>query len=161
MNANKLFLILGSFIIGVIAGLRSLTAPAVVSWGAHLGWIDLRGSHLAFLGSRTAVVVLSLAALAELVADKLPFTPNRTSLMPLAFRIVSGAVCGAAVCISAQHFVIFGALLGAVGAIAGAFSGYRIRHRLVTNRGLPDFAVAVAEDAIAVGGAFLLISHLY
>ena len=138
-----------------------MTAPAVVSWAARLGWIDLRGSHLAFLGSTMAVIVLSVLALGELVADKLPLTPNRTALLPLSFRAISGAVCGAAVCISAQHFVILGSLLGALGAIAGAFSGYRIRHRLVKDRGLPDFAVAVLEDVIAVGGAFLLISHLY
>jgi uncharacterized membrane protein len=54
-----------------------------------------------------------------------------------------------------------GTVLGALGAIAGSFSGYRIRHKLVKDRGLPDFAVAVMEDAIAVGGGFLLISHLY
>src|SRR5436305_14503501 len=103
MNANKVFLLLGSFMIGVIAGLRSMTAPAVVSWGARLGWIDLRGSHLAFLGSTTAVIVLSVLALGELVADKLPFTPSRTALLPLSFRVLSGAGCGAAVCISAEH----------------------------------------------------------
>jgi uncharacterized membrane protein len=158
---NKLFLFVGAFIIGVIAGLRSMTAPAVVSWGARLGWIDLRGSHLAFLGSTTAVIVLSVLALGELVADKLPFTPSRTALLPLSFRVLSGAVCGAAVCISAEHFIVLGTVLGALGAIAGSFSGYRIRHKLVKDRGLPDFAVAVMEDAIAVGGGFLLISHLY
>lgn len=161
MNANKLFLLLGSFIIGVITGLRSLTGPAAVSWAAHLGWIDLRQSYLSFLGTKAAVILLSLAALGELVADKLPSTPSRTAAMPLIFRIISGGVCGAAACISAQHFVIAGAFLGAAGAIAGAFSGYRIRHSLVKERGLPDFGVAVAEDAIAVGGAFLLMSHLY
>jgi uncharacterized membrane protein len=161
MNANKIFLFFGAFVIGIIAGLRSLTAPAAVSWAAHLGWIDLRGSRLAFLGSTVAVIVLSVLALGELVTDKLAFTPNRTSLLPLSFRVVSGAVCGAAVCISAQHFVVLGSVLGAVGAIVGAFSGYRIRHNLVKKGSLPDIAVAVMEDAVAVGGAFLLVSHLY
>ena len=161
MNANKLFLFLGSFIIGVVAGLRSMTSLAAVSWGARLGWIDLRASHLAFLGSTAAVVVISALALGELVVDKLPYTPKRTAFMPLSFRVLSGAVCGAAVCISAQHFVILGSVLGALGALAGSFSGYRLRHNLVTNGTLPDIAVAVIEDAIAVAGAFLLISHLY
>ena len=44
MNLNRAVLYLGCFSIGVIAGLRSLTAPALVSWAAHLGWLDLRGS---------------------------------------------------------------------------------------------------------------------
>jgi uncharacterized membrane protein len=161
MNANKLFLFLGSFVIGVIAGLRSMTSLAAVSWGARLGWIDLRASHLAFFGSTTAVVVISAAALGELVVDKLPFTPRRTALVPLLFRVLSGAVCGAAVCISAQHFVVLGSVLGGLGAIAGSFSGYRIRHNVVRKGTLPDIAVALIEDAIAVGGAFVLISHLY
>ena len=39
--------------IGIVAGLRSLTAPAVVAWGAHLGWLNLHGSPLAFIGSTT------------------------------------------------------------------------------------------------------------
>jgi uncharacterized membrane protein len=37
--------------IGVIAGLRSMTAPAAVSWATHLGWLTLPNSHLALLGA--------------------------------------------------------------------------------------------------------------
>ena len=33
--------------IGIVAGLRSLTAPAMVTWAARLGWINLTGSPLA------------------------------------------------------------------------------------------------------------------
>ena len=69
--------------IGIVAGLRSLTAPAVVAWGAHLGWLNLHGSPLAFMGSTTAVAVFSLLAIGELIADKLPMTPKRTAPAPL------------------------------------------------------------------------------
>ena len=65
--------------IGFVAGLRSLTAPAAVSWAVHLGWLNLQGSPLAFMGSTAAVAIFTFLALAELVADKLPMTPNRTS----------------------------------------------------------------------------------
>ena len=65
--------------IGIVAGLRSLTAPAVLAWGAHLGWLNLHGSPLAFMGSITAVAVFSLLAIGELIADKLPMTPKRTA----------------------------------------------------------------------------------
>ena len=58
--------------IGIVAGLRSLTAPAVVAWAAHLGWLNVHGSPLAFIGSTTAVAILSLLAIGELVVDKLP-----------------------------------------------------------------------------------------
>jgi uncharacterized membrane protein len=161
MNVNKAVLYIGCFTIGIIAGLRSLTAPAVVSWAARLGWLDVSGSWMSFLGSRTATTVLSLLALAELVADKLPKTPNRTSLGPLAFRVITGGFSSIAICTSAHQSLLIGTILGVLGTIAGAFAGYEIRHRLVEAFGLPDFGVAVAEDIVAIGGGFLIVSQMF
>src|SRR6201987_4030051 len=152
MKANRAVLFVGCFSIGVIAGLRSLTAPAVVSWAVRLGWLDLSGSWLSFLGSRTAIIILSPLALAELVADKLPKTPNRTDLGPLVFRAITGGFSSIAICTSAHQSLVIGTILGVFGSTAGAFAGYEIRHRLVEAFGLPDFGVAVAEDLVAVGG---------
>jgi uncharacterized membrane protein len=160
MNVNNAYLLLGCFIIGIIAGLRSLTAPALVSWAAHIGWLDLSGSHLHFLGSTAAAIVLSLLALGELVMDKLPKTPNRTSSGPLVFRVITGGFSGAVICVSAHQSLVIGVILGSLGGIVGAFAGYGIRRRLVKNSGHPDFAVAIAEDIIAIAGGFLLVSHL-
>src|SRR3954469_9731967 len=99
MNQNGvLALALG---IGFVAGLRSLTAPAAVSWAAHLGWLDLGGSPLAFMGSPAAVGIFSVLALAEFFGDVLPKTPSRTSPGPLIARVVTGGLCGACVCASA------------------------------------------------------------
>jgi uncharacterized membrane protein len=81
-----------------VAGLRSLTAPAVVAWGAHLGWLNLHGSPLAFMGSTAAVTIFSLLALGELIADKLPMIPKRTAPGPLLARVVTGGLCGACLC---------------------------------------------------------------
>lgn len=66
-----------------------------------------------------------------------------------------------AICASAHQLLVIGALVGVLGAIAGAFAGYEIRHRLVEAFGLPDFGVAVAEDLVAVGGAFLIASTMF
>ncbi len=88
MNSGLTLLL--AFSIGIVAGLRSMTAPAVVAWAAHLGWINLSGSHLAFMGSTWAVAILTLGALFEFVADQLPATPARTAAVPLAARIVMG-----------------------------------------------------------------------
>ena len=85
-----------AFGIGIVAGLRSLTAPAVVAWGAHLGWLNLHGSPLAFMGSTTAVAIFSLLAIGELVVDKLPTTPKRTAPVGLIARIITAA-CAARV----------------------------------------------------------------
>jgi uncharacterized membrane protein len=97
--------------IGLVAGLRSLTAPAAVSWAAHFGWLNLHGSPLAFMGSTVAVAILSLLAIGELIADKLPKTPSRTSLVPLLARILMGGLCGASLCASANQSLLIGGLL--------------------------------------------------
>jgi uncharacterized membrane protein len=161
MNVNRAVLFLGCFSIGIIAGLRSLTAPALVSWAAHLGWLNLSGSWLSFLGSRTAIIVLSLLALGELVSDKLPKTPKRTNLGPLVFRAITGAFSSLTLCASAHQSLLVGTILGVLGAIAGAFAGYEIRHRLVEAFGLPDFGVAAAEDLVAIVGGLLIVSQMF
>src|ERR1700675_4372322 len=116
-----------AFGIGVVAGLRSMTAPAVTAWAVHLGWLDLEGSPLAFMGSPWAVGVLTLGALGELVADKLPMTPSRTKPGPLAARIVMGGLSGACVTAAGGSSPWVGAVLGAIGGIVGTFAGYRAR----------------------------------
>jgi uncharacterized membrane protein len=161
MNLNRAVLYLGCFSIGIIAGLRSLTAPALVSWAAHLGWLDLSGSWLSFLGSRAAAIILSLLALGELVADKLPKTPKRTNLGPLVFRMITGGFSSMALCASAHQPPVIGTMLGVLGSIAGAFAGYEIRHRLVEAFEVPDFGVAAAEDIVAIGGGLLIVSQMF
>jgi uncharacterized membrane protein len=145
--------------IGVVAGLRSLTAPAVVSWAVHLGWLNLHGLPLAFMGSTWAVAILSLLAIGELVADKLPKTPNRTALAPLSARILTGGLCGVCLCVSANQSLLIGALLGALGAAIGTFGGYEIRRRLVRKLNIQDVVVALLEDVVAIALACFLVSR--
>ena len=148
-----------AFLIGVVAGLRSLTAPAAVAWAAHRNWIDLHRSPLSFMGSTAAVVVFALGAVVELFADKLPSTPSRLKPPGLIARIVLGGLSGAAVAASTSHSMAFGAILGAAGGIAGAFAGYELRTRLVRALGVPDFIMACLEDAVAIGGGLLIVSR--
>ena len=148
-----------AFLIGVDCGLRSLTGPAVVAWAAHRDWIHLTGTPLQFMGSSPAVVLFSLFAVVEIVADKLPSAPSRTKPAGLIARIVLGALCGASIAVSGAQSIAFGALLGAAGGIAGALGGYEARTRLVNALKVPDFAVAILEDALAIGGGFFLVSR--
>ncbi len=148
-----------AFSIGVVAGLRSFTAPTVVAWAAHLGWINLHGSPLAFMGSAWAVGIFSILALVELVADKLPKTPSRTAPVGLCARLVTGAVSGACLAVAGGATVWLGALAGALGGIAGAFGGYQARVGLVRALRVPDFAVAIPEDVIAIGLGLFLASR--
>jgi uncharacterized membrane protein len=151
-------ILLYAFLLGCICGLRSMTAPAVVAWGAHLGWLHLEGSLLAFFANKISLVIFSLFALGELIADKLPFIPARTQAGSLGVRILFGAMSGAALCFSAAASPILGAILGGLGGIAGAFAGYAYRRRFSLT--VPDVLLALIEDLVAVGGGFLLVSRL-
>ena len=142
-----------------MAGLRSLTAPAIVAWAAHLNWLNLHGSPLAFVGSTAAVAIFSVLAIGELVGDKLPTIPKRTAFAPLTARIMTGALCGACLCASKGQSVVVGTLLGGIGGFIGALIGYDVRRRLVNNLHIKDFAVAVCEDGVTVGLASFLVSR--
>jgi uncharacterized membrane protein len=147
-----------AFALGVVAGLRSMTAPAVLAWAAHFGWLQLDGTLLGFLASPAARYVLLAAALGELVVDKLPFTPSRTNPGSFGWRILMGGVAGAALAAGVGQPIALGAVAGCLGAVAGTLGGYRARTGLVQALQVPDYAVALAEDVVAVGGGFLLVA---
>jgi uncharacterized membrane protein len=157
MNSSVALLL--AFAVGVIAGLRAMTAPAVTAWAAHLGRLNLRGSSLAFMGSVWAVAIFTLAALGELVADQLPTTPARTKPGPLGARIVMGGLCGACVLVAAGKAAWLGAALGAIGGVVGAFAGYHARVGLVRALRVPDVVIAIVEDVVAIGIGLLIVSR--
>ena len=148
-----------AFGIGFVAGLRSLTAPAAVSWAAHLGWLDLQDSRLGFIGSTLAVVVLSLAALFEYVADLLPTTPRRTMPGPLIGRMVLGGFSGACLTVSAGQSWLYGAVAGAIGGLVGACAGSEARRRLVSGLKVKDRFIAIPEDLVAIVLAYLIVTR--
>jgi len=150
--------LLFAFLIGFFAGLRSLTAPAATAWAAHLGWLRL-DRPLSLIGSFPSAVIFTLLAIAELVADKLPKTPNRTSPPGLIARIATGALSGACVAASGGQEALLGAVVGAFGGIAGCFGGYQARTRLVRASGAPDIYVALLEDLVAVAGSLWVVSR--
>lgn len=147
-----------AFLIGVIAGLRALTAPTLVSWAAGLGWINLEGTPFHFLALPITRYILSAAALGEIVNDKLPNTPSRKIPPQFITRIVMGGFAGAALGASRGSLVL-GLLAGAVGAVAGTLGGAEVRSRLVKAIGGNDLPIALLEDVIAVVGAYLIVSH--
>ncbi len=136
-----------------------MTAPAVVAWAANRHWLNLHSSPLAFMGSTAAIAVFTVLALGELVVDKFPSTPNRTKLLGLIGRSVLGGLSGAAAAASGAQSIALGAALGVAGAIAGTFIGYEVRKRIVRALKVPDFVIALFEDAIAIGGGLLIVSR--
>ena len=141
--------------IGFVSGLRTFTAPAMISWAARLGLLHLQQSPFAFMGSTVAVVILTLLAAGEYVGDLLPKTPKRTAPGPLIARIVSGGLSGACLCAAHQQSILTGVLLGGVGAVIGAFTGYEVRKRLVAALKVRDAMIAIPEDLVAISLAYL------
>ena len=153
-------ILLFCFLLGGVAGLRSLTAPAAVCWGAHFGWLHFAGTKLAFIDHTATLIVFTLLALVELITDKLPKTPARTAPLGLSARLLMGGFCGSALAVSAGGSPVIAAVAGIMGAVAGTFGGYNVRHALVTRTHLPDLAVALVEDVIAIADGLLVVSHL-
>ena len=75
---------------------------------------------------------------------------------PLASRVVSGAICGATIHGTVKQPLAEGGALGGLGALAGGIAGHHLRETL--NRGIPDFAVAFLEDALALGGGAVIVA---
>jgi uncharacterized membrane protein len=153
---TRMSLYLFALLIGVVAGLRAMTAPAAVAWGAHLGLIPLQGSSLAWLGGPVATWTFTALAALELVADQLPKTPSRKVPMQFGTRIVSGAFCGAAIGMVRGAWV-GGAAAGAIGAVIGTLAGAEARGGLAKAFG-KDLPAGLLEDVVAVGGAFLIVT---
>jgi uncharacterized membrane protein len=153
-------LLIFCLLLGCLTGLRSLTPAAVVCWAAHLGWLNLASTKLAFMDRPVALILFTLLAVAELIADKLPKTPARTAPPGLIARVVLGCLCGVALAASVHGKLLVPAIVAVVGALIGTFVGYKARRALVFRAHVPDFAVAIAEDVIAVAGSLLIVSHL-
>jgi uncharacterized membrane protein len=144
-----------SVLIGVVAGLRTMTAPAAVSWAARLGWLRLDGTWLAVLGGPAAPWILTVLALGEFVTDQLPTTPSRTVPVQVGARLLSGGVSGAALAAPTGQWML-GLAAGAVGAVIGTLGGRAARGALASAFG-SDRPAAILEDAVAVGLAYLVV----
>ena len=144
-----------AFGLGVVAGSRSLLAPAAVSWGISRGWLVVPEARLKLLAHPLAPKILTALALGELVGDKLPKTPSRTNPGPFAARVMSGALCGAAVG-SAGGSLRMGMVAGAAGGAVGTLALRSLRGLLAGAFGR-DLPAALLEDATAIGGGLLLV----
>src|SRR5262249_33674349 len=91
-NLYSPMLLLQIFVLGMAAGLRSLTPPAITAWASQHRHA-LAQSWLGFMTLPVTAYILTALALVELVTDKLPFTPSRLKPGPFSGRMLSGALC--------------------------------------------------------------------
>jgi uncharacterized membrane protein len=159
MNAGVSTTLVIALLMGIVAGLRTLTAPAAVSWAARLGRLNVAPTGFAFLGYALTPWILTVLAAVELITDQLPTTPSRTVPVQFGARILTGGSSGAAVG-AARGALAAGLVAGVVGAVIGTFGGRAFRRRLAADFG-NDHPAAFVEDAIAIGGAFLIMGVIW
>ncbi len=140
MNVTALGLAL---MMGIVAGSRSMMAPAAVAWAAFLGRLDAGGGWLLVFGHPWARWIWTALSLGELVTDQLPFTPSRTVPFQFGGRIFSGGLCGAAI------GGLPGVVAGMAGAVIGTLGGRALRAKMAAAFG-NDHPAAFVEDALAI-----------
>ena len=152
---SQVLVLVFALLIGVIAGLRAMTAPAAVAWGAFLGWIDVDGKWSEWVAHPITVTVLTILLVGELITDQLPKTSSRKVPAQFIARLVSGGFAGAVIG-SASFHTFIGTGAGMIGAVLGTLAGAALRSRVAAARGGNDRPGAFGEDALAVVGGFLV-----
>jgi uncharacterized membrane protein len=147
-----------ALVIGIVAGLRAMTAPTAIAWAAILGKLPLDESWLAFLGWPYTGWILAVLAVGELITDQLPSTPSRKVPVQFGTRLLTGGASGAAIGV-ALGSPLPGLALGVGGAVIGTLGGAAVRGRLAGAFG-SDRPAALIEDAVAIGGAVLVSAAL-
>ncbi len=137
-------------LLGMVTGLRTMLPMAVLCWFAYLHHLPVRGTWAFWTAHPVSVIVFTLLAAGELVGDKLPKTPDRTSPGPLMARLIFAGLVGAIVAAGLRGSGTEGVILAVIGAAMGAFGGYLVRRELVELLECKDWYVAVAEDALAL-----------
>lgn len=147
-----------ALLIGVVAGLRAMTAPAAVSIGVALGWLPVSGTWAAFLAYRFTPYIFGALALVEFVTDQLPSTPSRKVPQQFGARLLMGALTGAAIGTPYGGWIVC-LIAGVVGAAIGTYGGAAVRAKLAAGFG-KDLPAALIEDAVAIIGAYLIVASL-
>jgi uncharacterized membrane protein len=146
-------------VVGATAGLRSFSAPTVISYLSRQGLLPA-GSKLRFLARPSTGVTAAVLAAGEVIADKLPFVPRRTKLGPLTARALSGGLAGAAIFSSRKKPVWTGILIGAGAAIGATYAAYELRKRAAERLNIPDPILAIVEDAVVAASSYAVISRM-
>lgn len=144
--------------LGAVAGVRSMSAPALLSRAASRGAVGgIEDTPFALLASPKVARILTLLAVGEAVADKFSGAPARISVPGLAGRMASGALVGGALFAAAGRRGAVGATLGLLSATASSYPSYYLRVGMQERLGAPNWALGLVEDALAEGGGLLAL----
>jgi uncharacterized membrane protein len=136
-----------SFLVGSASGLRSQMGLAAVVLRSDKDGLP------SWMRTSAAARLVTVAAGAELVADKTARVGDRLGPGPLTARLVLGGLAAGLLAHVRKGPVVPAAALGSAAALLAAKVGHDLRARAAQN--LPDPVVAVAEDGVAVSLAAL------
>ena len=143
---------MGAIGLAAVAGIRSMMSPALLSRAASRGEIEgIERTPFGFLASPRVATWLTVLAVGELFADKLPFAPDRTSVPSLAGRLATGALVGAALFSAKGRRGATGGVLGALSSLATSYLSFYARAGAQQGLGLPNPVDGLLEDAFALG----------
>lgn len=150
---------LSTTLLGVLAGMRSMTPPALVSLYLNRNPQLRKGTLSNFLGSGNSLTAFTLLALGEITADKFPQAPNRTFAPALVGRLGTSALASAAIAEAHGENQTVAAALSA--AVTGVATFATFQARIAANRYLPNPVTGVLEDTIlfSIGASLLRRWH--
>ena len=138
--------------LGILAGMRTASAPAIASHIlSHHHTKALGKSPLKFMQNDKVAIALKVLAVGELIGDKLPNTPNRIKSGGLVLRCIAGSLAGASIFEASGNSAFAGAFVGSVTAFGSTFGSYFIRKNIVLKLSLLDPVIGALEDALVIG----------
>jgi len=138
--------------LGVIAGMRSMSAPSTVSdYIAKKSPGGYDRFPFEWLVSPKATLVWRALAIGEMGGDKASWAPARIQPAPLGARAISGGVSGASICAAEGKPAAAGAVIGIATAVASTFAFYYLRRAVGAKLKTPDRVVGAVEDVIVLG----------
>jgi len=142
--------------LGTTAGYRPSLTLAIIAVMSNLGW----GAHVSgafgFLGHWAAVVVFVLLAIFESALDKVPRVDRVQDRLTMPYRVVCGALAGAALIGHGTAGIVAGAAVGAVAARFSLRSKHETRPRSTTSEAVVPM-LSLGEDLFVFGGTALTV----
>jgi hypothetical protein len=153
MSDLALSLVLG-IALAAATGFRVFLPMLIVSGAAYTGHLHLDNSF-AWLGTPSALIMLSVAAVAEVLAYYVPVIDNLLDTLATPAALIAGTIVSSAVMTDVPPMVKWTAAVIAGGGIAGltqGLTGILRAHSTVLTGGLGNPVIATAE----LGGAVLI-----
>ena len=147
--------------LGVLAGMRASSAPAITSHilSHHEQTRDFSDSSLGYMQSGKVATALKVFALSELIGDKLPSAPNRIKPFAIFARCLSGGLAGASIYKASGNSPLEGVLIGTTAAFASTFGSFFLRRSIVRQTRIFDPIIGAIEDALVIGAGAGLVEN--